>query len=90
LLQSAQAPVSAQATVALRERHLKNMSKQIKLGIGSALSTFGALGITLSLIFEWTAAPQPWGFLLGFAFGVSAGLGATLVMSGLMEQRCGS
>jgi predicted ABC-type sugar transport system permease subunit len=66
------------------------MSKQVKLGIGSVLSTFGALGIVLSLILEWTAAPQPWGFLLGFVFGVAAGLGATLVITGLIEQRRGN
>jgi hypothetical protein len=58
------------------------MSSKIKLGIGSALSTFGAIGIVLSLILEWTAVTQPWGFLLGFALGVASGLGATLAITG--------
>lgn len=66
------------------------MSNQIKLGLGSVLSTFGALGMVLSLLLEWTAAPEPWGFLLGFVFGVAAGLGATLVIIGLIEQRRGN
>jgi hypothetical protein len=66
------------------------MSTQIKIGIGSVLSTFGALGILLSPILGWTAVPQPWGFLLGFAFGAVAGLGATLTITGLIEQRSGS
>jgi hypothetical protein len=61
------------------------MSTQIKLGMGSVLSTFGALGIVLPLILEWTAAPTPWGFLLGFVFGVAAGVGAPLSIKGLIE-----
>jgi predicted ABC-type sugar transport system permease subunit len=63
------------------------MSTQIKLGIGSVLSTFGALGIVLSLILEWTALPRPWGFLLGFVLGVATGLGVLLSIRGLIEYR---
>jgi predicted ABC-type sugar transport system permease subunit len=65
------------------------MSPKIKLGIGSALSTFGAIGIVLSLILDWTAAIQPWGFLLGFALGVASGLGVTLAITGLIAHRRG-
>ena len=67
-----------------------NLSTQTKMGLGSALSTFGALGIVLSLLLEWTAAPGPWGFLLGCAVGVVSGLGVTLAISGLIERRRGS
>ncbi len=76
--------------MAISKSNIKNMSNQIKLGLGSVLSTFGALGMVLSLLLEWTAAPEPWGFLLGFVFGVAAGLGATLVIIGLIEQRRGN
>jgi predicted ABC-type sugar transport system permease subunit len=63
------------------------MSTKIKLGIGSVLATFGALGIVLSIILEWTAAPRPWGFLLGLGLGVTTGLGAALSIAGLIEYR---
>ena len=63
------------------------MSTQFKLGMGSVLLTFGALGIVLSMILEWTAAPRPWGFLLGFVFGVAAGVGVPFSIIGLIEFR---
>jgi hypothetical protein len=63
------------------------MNAKIKLGIGSVLSAFGALGIVLPLMLEWTAASPPSGFLLGFVFGVAAGLGASLSIAGLIEVR---
>ena len=66
------------------------MSTQTKIALGSVLASFGALGIVLSLLLEWTAAPRPWGFLLGFVVGVAAGLGATLVITGLVERRRGN
>lgn len=66
------------------------MSTQFKLGIGSVLSTFGALGIVLSILLEWTAAPRPWGFLLGLGLGVATGLGAALSISGLIDYRRGN
>jgi predicted ABC-type sugar transport system permease subunit len=65
------------------------VSAQTKLGLGSAMATVAALGIVLSLLLEWSAAPRPWGFLLGFVFGVLAGLGVTLVVTGLIERRRG-
>ncbi len=64
-----------------------NLSTQTKLGLGAVLSTIGALGIVLSLLLGWTAAPRPWGFLLGFSLGVAAGLGVTLAIAGLLERR---
>jgi len=66
-----------------------NMSTQTKIALGSVLATGGALGMVLSLLLGWSAAPRPWGFLLGFVVGVIAGLGATLSVSGLIERRRG-
>jgi hypothetical protein len=66
------------------------MSTQTKIALGSVLSTLGALVIVLSVLFEWTAAPRPWGFLLGFITGVLAGLGVTLAISGLIDRRRGA
>jgi len=65
----------------------KSMSTQTKIALGSVLSTLGALAIVLSLLLEWTAAPSPWDFLLGFVVGVINGLGATLAIAGLIERR---
>jgi predicted ABC-type sugar transport system permease subunit len=67
-----------------------NISTQTKIALGSVLATVGALGMVLSLLLEWSAAPRPWGFLLGFFVGVLAGLGATLSVSGLIERRRGN
>ncbi len=66
-----------------------NISTQTKIALGSVLATVGALGMVLSLLLGWSAAPRPWGFLLGFVVGVIAGLGATLSVSGLIERRRG-
>lgn len=63
------------------------MSTQRKIAFGSALSSFAAAGIVLSAILGWAGFPRPWGFLLGFVFGVLAGLGATLAVSGLIDNR---
>jgi predicted ABC-type sugar transport system permease subunit len=67
-----------------------SISTQAKISIGSVLASVGALGIVLSLLLEWTAAPRPWGFLLGFVVGVLSGLGVTLAVSGLIERRRGN
>jgi hypothetical protein len=63
------------------------MSTRQKLGVGSVFATFGALGIVLSLILEWSTAPPPWGFLLGFIFGATAAVGVHLSIAGLIEYR---
>jgi len=69
---------------------LANMNTQIKIALGSVLSTFGVLSIILSLLLGWSEAPRPWGFLLGFGAGVITGLGATLVIAGFIEHRHGN
>ncbi len=60
---------------------------QTKLALGAFLATFGALAIVLSFLLGWTEAPRPWSFVAGFAVGLLAGLGATLVIAGLLERR---
>ena len=66
-----------------------SMSTQTKIALGSVMATFAALGIVLSLLLGWSAAPRPWGFLLGFVVGLLAGLGVTLALSGLIDRRRG-
>lgn len=66
---------------------MKNISTKTKIALGAVLSTMGALSIVLSLLLQWSAAPGPWGFLLGFVEGVISGLGATLAIAGLIERR---
>jgi hypothetical protein len=65
------------------------MNTRTRIALGSGLSTFGALAIVLSVLFEWAVAPRPWGFLWGFFTGVVAGLGVTLAISGLLDRRRG-
>ena len=67
-----------------------SMSTQTKMTLGSVMAVVGALGMVLSLLLEWPAAPRPWGFLLAFVVGVLAGLGVTLAVSGLIERRRGN
>ena len=63
------------------------ISTQTKIALGSVLATLGALGVVLSLLLEWPAAPRPWGFLLAFLVGVLAGVGVTLTVAGLVERK---
>jgi len=63
---------------------------QTKLSLGAVMAAIAALAIVLSFILGWSDAPRPWGFLFGFVTGVFAGLGATLVIAGLIERRSGS
>ena len=64
---------------------MMRVDAQRRLAWGAALATLAGVCIVLSLLLGWSAAPRPWGFLLGFATGVVAGLGATLAISGLVE-----
>jgi hypothetical protein len=67
-----------------------NIGTQAKIALGSALAGVGGLGIVLSVLLGWSAAPRPWGFLLGFVVGLLAGLGVALTVSGLVERRRGA
>ena len=64
-----------------------NMDTQKKISLGSALSVIAVTGIVLSAIFGWTSLVRPWGFLLGFVLGIASGLGVTLAIAGLLENR---
>jgi hypothetical protein len=68
---------------------MMNIDVQKRMAYGAALAAIAGVCIVLSLLLGWSAAPRPWGFLLGFATGVVAGLGATLAISGLLEHRRG-
>ncbi|MDD4904451.1 MAG: hypothetical protein PHV11_09705 [Candidatus Bipolaricaulis sp.] len=65
------------------------METRKKIAWGSFLATLGALGMVLSPLLGWSATPRPWGFLLGFALGVSAGLGTALSLAGMIEHKRG-
>jgi len=43
--------------------------------------------VVLSLILGWSAAPRPWGFVLGFIQGIALGLGAVLALVGIIAGR---
>lgn len=64
-----------------------NLSTRQELGIGSALTTFAALGIVVSLLAGWSQLERPLGFLLGFTFGIAGGMGAVLAIAGLVDWR---
>jgi len=66
------------------------MSTQTKIALGSVLAVFAALVLVLSMLLNWHEAPFPWDFILAFLNGVLAGLGATLVVYGLIERRRGT
>jgi predicted ABC-type sugar transport system permease subunit len=62
---------------------------QTRMAMGAALASIAAVCIVVSLLLGWSAAPRPWGFLLGFLTGVASGLGATLAVTGLIGYRQG-
>jgi hypothetical protein len=66
-----------------------DLNSQQKLAIGSVLAVIGAFGIVAGPLFGWSGIDRPWSFLLGFAFGVLGGIGATLAISGLIDRRSG-
>jgi hypothetical protein len=66
------------------------MQAHQKLGIGAPLATVGALASILLPTFGLTNLGRPWSFLLGLLVGLITGLGATLVIAGLIERRCQS
>ena len=57
-----------------------------KMAVGSVLALIGAVGIVLAVILDWSEVCWPWDFLIGFLFGVVAGIGAALALFGLIER----
>ena len=65
------------------------MKNRTQLAVGAVLATAGGLGIVLSLILDWTSLERPWSFLVGFVFGLAAGVGTALAVVGLCVHRKG-
>ena len=63
------------------------MKNRTQLAMGTVLATAGGLGIVLSLILDWTSLERPWSFLVGFGFGLAAGVGTALAVAGLCVHR---
>lgn len=63
------------------------MNTRQKISLGSALASIAGAGIALFAILGWTSIARPWGFLLGLLFGIAAGAGVALALSGLKENR---
>ncbi len=57
------------------------------LAWGSMLTTVGAVGIILSLILDWSFSSRIVPFVIGFAFGLPAGVGTALCIIGLLRRR---
>jgi hypothetical protein len=63
------------------------MSARTKTGIGAVLAVLGAAGFIIGPPLGLADLARPWSFLIGFAVGIVAGLGATLTVAGLIELR---
>jgi len=70
-------------------RIVLSLDTQQKLGIGSALAVIGAAGIVIGPMLGFSSLAWPWGFVLGFVFGILAGAGVALAVSGLIDRRAG-
>jgi hypothetical protein len=56
-----------------------------KLALGSALAVLGGAAVLLSPMLGWSDLARPWSFLVGFASGLSGGLGVALAVCGLVQ-----
>jgi len=63
------------------------MKSTKKLSLGSIFAILGAAGIIFGALLGFTELAGPWSFILGFIFGVLAGIGVVLAISGLLETR---
>ena len=58
-----------------------------KLTAGAICALFGAAGIIFGPLLGFSELVRPWSFILGFVFGVLAGVGVALSLFGLYEIR---
>lgn len=63
------------------------MNPEKKISIGAFLAAGGSIGIILIILLGPPDMGRPWNFLIGFVFGIIAGLGATLSIYSLFEKR---
>jgi len=66
-----------------------SLDTQQKLAFGSALAVIGAAGIVIGPTLGFSNLLWPWSFILGFVFGILAGIGVVLTISGLIDRRAG-
>jgi hypothetical protein len=74
-------------TALTRNSPLAGLSPVHRLVLGSALATIGGATIMLSLLLGWNELARPWGFLVGFAGGLTGGAGVAIAVCGLFQ--CG-
>lgn len=61
------------------------MNSRKRLAVGSVLAVIGALALVLLPSLNLIPEKSPWDFMLGFAVGITAGLGTALAIYGLLE-----
>ena len=69
---------------------IARLSTVQKLALGSSLATIGGTSIMLSLLFGWNELARPWSFIIGFAGGLTGGIGVALVLCALVRRASGS
>lgn len=63
------------------------MNLEKKTSIGAFLAAVGSIGMILIILLGPPDLGRPWNLVIGFVFGVIAGLGATLSIYGLFKKR---
>jgi hypothetical protein len=65
------------------------MSAAKKLTSGAVLALLGGAGIIFGPLLGFSDLERPWSFILGFVFGVLAGIGIALSLFWLYEKKQG-
>jgi hypothetical protein len=68
-------------------RRIHQMRSAKNLIIGAIFAIFGAAGIILGPLLGFSEIARPWSFILGFIFGLLAGIGGALSLFGFHEMR---
>lgn len=63
------------------------MKSEKKLAFGAIFGILGAAGIILGPLLGLSELARPWSFILGFIFGLLAGVGVALSLFGLLEKK---